>query len=176
MARFNLIEEPWIRVLSAENGEQKEVSMRELFRNAGNYKALAGEMETQNFAVLRFLLAVLQTVFSRFDFEGNVLPGIELNEMWIQTEPVDEDDLDEFIDASDECWEKLYKAGRFPDIVTDYLEKWKDHFNLFDEEYPFLQVNKREMDEIMSRIPKKNQPTVIYGKNLNRTISESEKR
>lgn len=174
MARFNLIEEPWIRVLSMKTGEQKEVSMREMFRNAGDYKALAGEMETQNFAVLRFLLSVLQTVFSRFDMEGKTLPGIEINERWIQTEPVDEDDLEDFIDASDECWENLYKAGRFPDIVTDYLEMWKERFYLFDEEYPFLQINKREMDEIMRRIPKKNQPTIIYGKNLNRTISESE--
>ena len=30
------------------------------------------------------------------------------------------------------------------------------------------------MDEIMSKIPQKNKPTTIYGKNLNRTISESE--
>lgn len=174
MGRFNLLDEPWIAVLDGGSGGKKDVSMSEFFQNAEKYQTLAGEMETQNFAVMRFLLAVVQTVFSRFDFQGEVLPGVHLGERWVQTEPVDEDDWQDYCAAADECWDQLYRNGSFPNIVTDYLEKWRDRFFLFDDKHPFYQVNQREMDEIMEQIPKRSQPTSIFGKNLNRTISESE--
>ena len=109
MGRYNLLEEPWIAVLSDKTGEKKEVSMLEFFRDAGSFQSLAGEMETQNFAVFRFLLAVVQTVFSRFDLEGKALPGEELDEQWRQIEPVDEDDLDDYNDAVEACWKELYR-------------------------------------------------------------------
>lgn len=174
MGRFSLLDEPWISVLVDKTGEKKDVSMCEFFRDTGSFYSLAGEMETQNYAVMRFLLSVIQTVFSRFDYQGNTLHGINLDERWKQTEPVDEDDLDDYNLAVSECWKQLYSRGSFPDVVIDYLEKWRDRFYLFDEIYPFYQVNKNEMDEIMMKIPKKNKPTSIYGKNINRTISESE--
>ena len=178
MGRFNLLDEPWISVLVERTGEKKDVSMVEFFRNASDYYSLAGEMETQNFAVMRFLLSVIHTVFSRFDYDGNVLPGVSLDERWIQTEDVDEDededDWKEYDEAVSECWKQLFLSGAFPNIVIDYLEKWRNHFYLFDEENPFFQVNKKEMDEIMEGVPNKSEPTTIYGKNINRTISESE--
>ena len=174
MGRFNLLEEPWISVLDDTSGEKKDVSMIEFFQNANSYRSLAGEMETQNFAVMRLLLAVVQTVFSRFDFQGNVLPGIILDDRWVQTEPVDEDDIDDYCSEVSDCWNQMYSNKTFPDIIVRYLEKWRDRFYLFDEINPFYQVNQREMDEIMKKIPKKSQPTSIYGKSLNRTISESE--
>lgn len=174
MGRFSLLDEPWISVLVDKTGEKKDVSMYEFFRNAGSFYSLAGEMETQNYAVLRFLLSVIQTVFSRFDYQGDTLYGINLDERWKQTEPVDEDDLDEYNSAVSECWKQLYSRGAFPSVITDYLEKWRDRFYLFDDMHPFYQVNKNEMDEIMMKIPNKKKPTSIYGKNINRTISESE--
>lgn len=174
MGRFNLLDEPWISVLDGKTGEKRDVSLLEFFQNGGKYQTLAGDTETQNFAVMRFLLSIIQTVFSRFDFEGAVLPGVELDERWVQTESVDEDDLDEYCDAVSECWDRLYLNGSFPDVVSQYLEKWRDRFFLFDEVHPFYQVNQQEMNDIMELIPQKSQPTTIYGKNLNRTISESE--
>lgn len=174
MGRFNLLDESWISVLDDETGEKRDVSMLDFFRKASSYHSLAGEMETQNFAVMRFLLSIVQTVFSRFDFQGNVLYGITLDERWRQTEPVDEDDLDDYDAAASECWKQLYSNGAFPDVIFNYLEKWRDRFFLFDDEHPFYQVNKNEMDSIMRKIPNKSKPTTIYGKNLNRTISESE--
>mgnify|MGYP002623920017 CR=1 FL=1 len=84
MGRFNLLDEPWISVL-AESGEKKEVSMLDFFKNAGDFLQIAGEMETQNFAVMRFLLSVVQTVFSRFDYNGEELPGVVLDDNGRQT-------------------------------------------------------------------------------------------
>lgn len=82
--------------------------------------------------------------------------------------------MDDYNSAVSECWKQLYTSGVFPDVLFNYLEKWRDHFYLFDEEHPFYQINKKEMDGIMKKIPDKKNPTTIYGKNLNRTISESE--
>lgn len=58
---FNLLTEPWIRVRLRDN-TVREVSLTEALVSAQDYVDLAGEMPTQNAAVLRLLLAVLFTV------------------------------------------------------------------------------------------------------------------
>ena len=60
---FNLLDEPWIRVIDKDCGIH-EVSLIGLFERAHVYRDLCGELPTQDFAVLRLLLAVLHTVFS----------------------------------------------------------------------------------------------------------------
>jgi CRISPR system Cascade subunit CasA len=55
---FNLVDEPWVAVLD-EGGKTSEVSLREVFHQAEEIRALAGELPTQSFAILRVLLAVL---------------------------------------------------------------------------------------------------------------------
>ena len=56
---FNLLEEPWIRVLCPDCTIQ-EVSLTRALLHAQEYTDLAGELPTQDVAVLRLLLAVLQ--------------------------------------------------------------------------------------------------------------------
>ena len=58
---FNLVTEPWIKVIDEDNLEQT-VSLEQLFTNAAHYQQLAGEMKSQDLAILRFLLAILTTV------------------------------------------------------------------------------------------------------------------
>ncbi len=70
---FNLLTEPWIRVRLRDN-TVREVSLTEALVSAQDYVDLAGEMPTQNAAVLRLLLAVLFTVFSRVDAKGKPQP------------------------------------------------------------------------------------------------------
>ena len=93
MSRYNLLREPWISVIIKGTGEQKDVSLLDIFRNTQDYLALAGDMKTQDFAVLRLLLSILHTVFSRYDENGNSHPGIVLDEKMRQSVPVDEDDI-----------------------------------------------------------------------------------
>lgn len=169
MSRYNLLDEPWIEVISNQDGKQKEVSLLELFRHAETYKCLAGEMETQNFAVLRFLLAIVQTVFSRFDSEGAPYEFLEVDDQMRQIEDVDEDDADDYAKALEATWKRLWQAGHFPEIVCQYLEKWRDHFYLYDDKYPFFQVTEQE---IKAYLPEKK-PTPVGGKTINRLISES---
>ena len=70
---FNLLTEPWVRVRRPDNTVQ-EVSLTDALLHAQDYVDLAGEMPTQDAAVLRLLLAVLFTVFSRVDAKGKPQP------------------------------------------------------------------------------------------------------
>ena len=115
---FNLLTEPWIRVRLRDN-TVREVSLTEALVSAQDYADLAGEMPTQNAAVLRLLLAVLFTVFSRVDAKGAPRPLMQS-------------------DDALERWSALWQLGHFPaEPVRDYLEQWKDRFWLFHPTHPF---------------------------------------
>lgn len=171
MGRFNLLDEPWIRVLVQKTGEMEEVSLRTLFAHAHEYKRLAGEMETQNFALLRLLLAVLQTVFSRFDADGEPYSALSLDERYRPVNELDEDETEIYLDEMDSTWHALWERETFPSIVEEYLEKWRDRFFLLDEKYPFYQVTK---EDVAAEKLNKSKPTKVSGKNINRLISESD--
>lgn len=170
MSEFNLIDEPWISVVTDYKGTTKLVGLKEFFENAQNYIALAGDMPTQDFAVIRFLLAILHTVFSRYDASGKVYDEIEVNDRMQQVANVDDEYEEEYNDALMKTWKDLWNAEKFPEIVVKYLEAWRDRFYLFDDKYPFYQVTENEITP--SRI-NKSSPSEILGKNINRLISES---
>lgn len=118
---FNLLDEPWIRVMT-EDCTVVERSLMQVLLNSHRYQRLAGELPTQDVALLRLLLAILQTVFYRVDPEG-------------------EDDPIEDRAAAIRRWQALWNAGRFPvQPIRTYLETWKDRFWLFHQEHPFYQV------------------------------------
>lgn len=118
---FNLLNEPWIRVMDSDC-KIKEVSLKDALLNAHEYKALKGEMPTQDIVILRLMLAVVHTVFSRVDIDG------------------DESELEDADDAVDR-WKSLWNNKRLPERpVTEYLEKWRDRFWLFHPERPFGQM------------------------------------
>ena len=73
----------------------REVSLTEALVSAQDYVDLAGRDATQNAAVLRLLLAVLFTVFSRVDAKGKPQPLAQS-------------------DDALERWSELWQLGRFP--------------------------------------------------------------
>ncbi len=170
MSEFNLLDEAWISVVTDYKGSTKLVGMKEFFKDAHKYIALAGDTKTQDFAVMRFLLAVLHTVFSRYDADGNPYEMVELNERMQQVEEVYEEDESDYKDALMDTWKDLWNKGKFPEIVDEYLEAWRDRFYLFDDKYPFYQVTK---DDINPQKISKSAPSEVMGKNINRLISES---
>lgn len=118
---FNLLDEPWIRVMT-EDCTVVERSLMQVLLSSHQYQRLADELPTQDVALLRLLLAILQTVFYRVDPEG-------------------EDDPIEDRAAAIRRWQALWNAGRFPvQPIRTYLETWKDRFWLFHPEHPFYQV------------------------------------
>lgn len=175
MGKFNLLDEPWISVIVDDKGTSQEVSLKTLFENAHLYKELAGDTKTQDFAVMRVLLAVLHTVFSRVDATGKVyeVEGrklFELNERLKPDREMDPAHLDDYEGLLFDTWEDIWGQQKFPCIINDYLEKWRDRFNLLDEEYPFFQVTE---SVVASDKLNKGKPSEIAGKNINRKVSES---
>lgn len=142
---FNLLDEPWVRVLCPDC-TVREVSLTDALLHAHEYNGLAGELPTQDVAVLRLLLAVLHTVFSRVDVQGENAP------ISAGTEP----------DLALDRWESLWRLKHFPvQPITSYLEKWHERFWLFHPERPFWQV------------PQAKIGTAYSAAKLNGEISES---
>ena len=78
-------------------------------------------------ALLRLILALMYTIFSRYDING------------------DDIDLSADNDLAYDTWEKLWKLGRIPsEPVERYFQKWHDHFFLIDDERPFYQSKTAE--------------------------------
>ncbi len=120
---FNLIDEPWVRVMQ-QDCSVREVSLRDAIVYAHEYRGLGGELPTQDVAVLRLMLAVLHTVFSRVDAEGNADNSDKDNEQWAKTR-----------------WQSLWERGCFSEkAIDDYFAKWHERFWLFHPERPFGQV------------------------------------
>lgn len=123
---FNLIYEPWILAMRPD-GSRCEVSLLEIFRDAGQYLRLAGELPTQDVAILRLLLAIMHASLARFDID-------DFNG--------DEEAVEE---ACLSLWKDTWDAGVLPcEIIETYLKKWEDRFWLFDKERPFYQVASME--------------------------------
>jgi CRISPR system Cascade subunit CasA len=100
----------------------EKVTLIDALLQAEKYRGLAGETKSQDIAVLRLLLAVLHTVFSRQNENGETMP----------------------IDSAKEArrrWKAIWDAGVFPEKpIREYFDKWEDRFWLFDTEHPFYQV------------------------------------
>jgi CRISPR system Cascade subunit CasA len=118
---FNLLDEPWILVLN-EEGKTEELSLLTVFERAHKLTGLAGELPTQDVAILRLLLAVLYAVFSRVDANGKDAPLEWANDALLR-------------------WKSLWELGEFPsDEIGSYLNFYKERFYLFHPERPFYQV------------------------------------
>jgi len=166
MPRYNLLDEKWIQVASKDTVEK--VSIKELFAGAAKYKELAGDMKTQDFAVMRVMLAILHTVFSRFDSNGEPYEFFEVDEeSFLQIGELEENDLEDYEDALYQTWIDIWNAKEFPKVVYEYLEKWRERFFLYDDKYPFFQVTKEVIEKDAAGGGE------FYGKNINRLVSES---
>lgn len=140
---FNLIDEPWIRVGDQDN-VISEVSIMDLLINAHKYKFFAGESPTQNASILRMILAITHTIFSRIDVDGSESPLTD-NRVEVMKR-----------------WKSLWDSRHFPEEpVRSYMKSWHERFWLFHPERPFFQY------------PSASIGTPCGVKKLNGNISES---
>lgn len=170
MGKYNLLDEKWIPVVLDEKGRIEKVSILDVFKNASDYLALGGDTETQKFAILRFLLSIPQTVYSRFGMNGDSYEFFEVDEKFMQINDVEDEDSEDYKFELGTTWTNLWQERNYSKILFDYLERWRDRFYLFDDKYPFYQVTADVVAE--DRINKAS-PTTISGKTMNRVISES---
>jgi CRISPR system Cascade subunit CasA len=119
--KFNLLDEKWIRVLKFDSTIEM-VSITELFENAHLYQDLAGEAKVQDMAMLRFLLAILHTVISRYELDGEYTQ-IERGSKALSR------------------WKSYWNNKKFNSkIFKDYLDVYRDRFWLMHPKYPFWQT------------------------------------
>lgn len=172
---FNLASDPWIKVIDDQNSEQV-VSLNDLFQNAVHYRQLAGEMKSQDLAILRFILAILTTVYSRYDAHDQPYNWIEMDSDTMRPLSFDDYQMGGEEPENDllDTWQLLYKAKSFSKIVFQYLNCYEDHFDLFNVDTPFYQVTREQYDALVpaNKSVKKGKGTVAI-KQINRTISES---
>lgn len=120
--QFCLITEPWIKAVD-QNGKVKEYGLSDALTNAENIRCLAGELPNQDFAVLRLLLAVMQTVVYRYDN----MSGRKLSIASPQ-------------DALSR-WEQIWRSGHLPkEAIENYFSEWEDRFYLMHPKFPFYQI------------------------------------
>lgn len=112
---YDLTVRPWITVLD-QDGSTRDLSLLETFERAPAIRALAGELPTQDAAILRLLLAILHRAL-----DHEVPEGI--------------DEVPEKISALREQWDE-----RVVPAVRAYLEQHRDRFDLFHPATPFFQV------------------------------------
>ena len=118
---FNLLDEKWILVRKSDCTVD-ELSLTDALLKSHEYVELAGELPTQNVSILRLMLAVLHTVFSRYSPQGEPAPLYDPD------------------DAADR-WKELWNAGRLPEKpIRDYLASVHDRFWLFHPDRPFYQT------------------------------------
>ncbi|MES6118646.1 type I-E CRISPR-associated protein Cse1/CasA, partial [Cutibacterium acnes] len=96
--------------------QSREVSLQQLFEEAGSFRTLSGELATQDVAVLRLCLAILQRALD-------------------DEYPERADDVPEVLERLDDEWDSTVVPA-----VLGYLESHASRFDLFDPFAPFFQV------------------------------------
>ncbi|MFC6164804.1 type I-E CRISPR-associated protein Cse1/CasA [Lactiplantibacillus dongliensis] len=172
---FNLTTDPWIKVVEMETNKEKVVSLIELFQSASEYRQLAGEMRSQDLSILRFLLAIVTTVYSRVDVDGNPYDWMKSrakasNELELNRKKIDKKKARKSLLAT---WNKLYQSNRFSEAAIKYLNEYKNRFDLFGER-PFYQVTAEDYDSLVPRNKRISTGSgQVAVRQINRRISQS---
>ena len=154
---FCLVDEPWIQVRMLDQSVSL-MSLDGLFSNASAIGDLAGDLPTQDFAILRALLAILQRAIIS---------------------------ADDFVDSVDsaEVWGQLWHSEALPiDKIRRYLERWRHRFDLFDDRCPFMQVatlrtprdETTEIKKIIADVPDRFQFFTVRSGEAAQSLSFSE--
>ncbi|MEV7715513.1 type I-E CRISPR-associated protein Cse1/CasA [Streptomyces sp. NPDC088270] len=112
---FDLVSRPWLPV-QRDDGTTDELSLTDVFAQAHTLRRLVGDLPTQEFALLRLLLAILYDAFDEAD-DGKSASVEEL-----------------------EDWEELWRDEKSFALVADYLDRHRERFDLLHPERPFFQV------------------------------------
>lgn len=118
MAEFNLIDEEWIPCITID-GRSKEFGIQDTLLKAHELREICDDSPLVTVAIHRLLLAILYRAF-----QGPMGMG---------------------------QWKGLFANGSFygNKSLTDYMakDKWYNRFFLFDDDYPFMQIAKLDLNE-----------------------------
>lgn len=116
---FSLLDEQWI-ACSMPDGSVCELSIRRLFDGSAAPVEIRGDSPTQDYAVLRLLLAIFWRAHRH---EADVAPGQTF----------------EMEDWFDTAWQDAQDGG-VDEAVLTYLDEHRARFDLLDPVAPFMQV------------------------------------
>ena len=114
---FCLLDSPWISCTVAPGGDAELVSLRQVFDGSCPLLAVRGDSPTQDYAVLRLILAIYWRAHAIAAAEGGT--GVR---KWRR-----------------KSWSEA-TSGAPDEIVLDYLSECADRFDLLHPEAPFMQV------------------------------------
>ena len=120
---LNLLDEPWIKCMDGTN-QPVTLSIRDIFSGRGDAYKVVGDSPTQDYAVLRVLLAIFWRAHA-----------LDLVESYAGNNWEDFDWPEWFDDLRDQ----LVNEKR-DDAVRDYLDGLEDRFDLLSPNAPIMQV------------------------------------
>lgn len=121
---FNLLDEPWIQCSdSAEN--PITLSIRDIFSGRGDAQKVLGDSPTQDYAVIRVLLAIFWRAHA-----------LDIARTYSHSSRPVHFEWGEWFEGKRES---LLKERR-DEVVLDYLNAFADRFDLLSETQPFMQV------------------------------------
>ena len=120
---FNLLDEPWI--ICTTNDGSATLSIREIFDGSATPVAVLGDSPTQDYAVLRLLLAIFWRAHHQAVTKQLSTKAGQRDFRW----------EDWFVDKR----QALLDQG-CDETVLDYLTQHESRFDLLHEETPFMQV------------------------------------
>ncbi|MCQ4608638.1 type I-E CRISPR-associated protein Cse1/CasA [Corynebacterium pseudogenitalium] len=120
---FNLVHEPWICTTTTDG--DKVLSLQQIFDGTEQPLSVVGDSPTQDYAVLRVLLAIYWRAHHQ-RLKSSVPTGRRSRgfrwEPWFQEQ------------------RNQARQHQRDDIVLAYLKEYEHRFNLIDDEVPFMQV------------------------------------
>lgn len=114
---FPLLDQPWISVTTGPEGSPGLVSLRQVFDGSCDVREVRGDSPTQDYAVLRLILAVYWRAHAMAAAEEGLTFTQWRREAW-------------FSAASEEA----------DQTVLDYVGRYADRFDLLHPSTPFMQV------------------------------------
>jgi len=118
VAEFNLIDEEWIPCITLD-GRSKEFGIQDTLLKAHELREICDDSPLVTVSIHRLLLAILYRAFQGPTGMGQ--------------------------------WKALFASASFNGnkSITEYLDKdkWYDRFFLFDDDHPFMQVAKLDLNE-----------------------------
>lgn len=116
---FSLVTQPWIQCVT-RRGEPVLASLQDVFNSESTLIEVRGDSPTQDYAVLRVLLAIYWRAHAR---DAAVTPGASFDhEEWFE-----------------EQWDSA-ASGQADDAALSYLDSVAPRLDLSDPERPFMQV------------------------------------
>lgn len=117
---FSLLDEPWLLGKDVE-GNSVDFSLIEAFTRKIPIAELIGDSPIQNYSITKLLITIASRTFAN----------------QIEIEAGDTFDFSEWFE---ETLENLHENHSLP-IAVDYLEQYRNRFELVDEATPFMQVS-----------------------------------